>query len=97
MTEKAPAVYIIANFNRMVLYIGVTSNLIQRVYQHKEAMIEGFSKRYCCKYLLYYEQYERMEEAIYREKQMKSYRREKKDELINGMNPDWNDLYESII
>jgi Predicted endonuclease containing a URI domain len=94
---KQPCVYIITNYQRTVLYTGVTSDMVKRVYQHIEGSIDGFSKRYCCKYLIYYEIIELMEQAILREKQIKAYRREKKEALINAMNPDWKDLYESIL
>ena len=101
MTErenmKQPAVYIVSNFQRTVFYTGVTSNLVQRIWQHKEGAVEGFTKRYQCKYLLYYELADNMESAIIREKQIKDYRREKKKVLIEGMNPEWKDLYESIL
>jgi len=94
---KDPCVYILTNKIKTVLYTGVTSNLAQRTWQHREGVIDGFSKRYQCKYLIYYEQFEDMENAIMREKQIKAYRREKKEKLINAMNPDWLDLYESIL
>lgn len=94
---KQPCVYILTNFLRTVLYIGVTSDLIQRVWQHREGVCEGFTKQYQCKYLVYFEQYERMDEAIARERQLKGYRREKKDALINQMNPGWKDLYLEIV
>lgn len=78
------------------LYIGVTSDLIKRVYQHKHTEIDGFTKRYACKLLVYYEQYEEMIEAIAREKQLKGGSRKKKLKLIEYMNPKWFDLYETL-
>ena len=95
--EKQPAVYIVSNARRTVLYTGVTSQLAQRVYQHKSGTIEGFTKRYQCRDLLWFEQYERMADAIHREKQIKRFRREKKEALINTINPEWDDLYEQIL
>ncbi len=67
---KQPCIYILTNKNKTVLYTGVTSNLEQRMYQHKNSSYEGFSKKYNCEYLIYYEVYEDMENAIIREKQI---------------------------
>jgi len=89
---KQPCVYIITNKNKTVLYTGVTSNLQQRHYQHKSEAYEGFSKKYKCKYLIYYEVYEDMENAILREKQIKGYTRKKKVDLVERLNPEWKDL-----
>lgn len=79
------------------LYIGVTNNLVRRVYEHKEGLIEGFTKKYNVKNLVYYEVYNDMYEAIKREKAMKKWLRKWKIELIEKTNPDWIDLYEEII
>ncbi len=79
------------------LYTGVTSNLVKRVYEHKEGVLPGFTKNYGCKRLVYFEVHENMGNAITREKQIKSGSRKKKIELINKLNPQWNDLYEKII
>ena len=79
------------------LYIGVTNNLVRRVYEHKEGLIEGFTKKYNVKNLVYYEVYNDMYEAIKREKAMKKWLRKWKIELIEKTNPDWKDLYEEII
>lgn len=79
------------------LYIGVTNNLVRRVYEHKEGLIEGFTKKYNVKYLVYYEVYNDMYEAIKREKAMKKWLRKWKIELIKKTNPDWKDLYEEIV
>ena len=92
-----PAVYIMASEKRGTLYIGVTSNLIQRVWQHKQGETEGFSKRYRTKNLVYFEQHESMLSAIQREKQLKKWRRQWKLDLIFEHNPAWEDLWESII
>ena len=83
-----PTVYIMASEKRGTLYIGVTSNLIQRVWQHKQGIAEGFSQRYGTKSLVYFEQHESMESAILREKQMKKWRRQWKLNLIAEQNPD---------
>ena len=83
---KQPAVYIVTNKRKVTLYTGVTSNLIQRIYQHKEGVIEGFTKKYECKYLVYYEVHETMEAAIAREKQIKDTKRKSKINLIKEMN-----------
>ena len=79
------------------LYNGVTSDLVTRVYAHRNAIVDGFTKKYKCKILVFYEQHETMENAILREKQIKAGSRKKKLELIESLNPNWNDLYEKII
>ena len=79
------------------LYVGVTSDLIQRIYQHKHTPADGFSKRYNCKQLVYYEQYEDIVEAIEREKQIKAGSRKKKIALIESINPKWLDLYPTFL
>lgn len=94
---KQPAIYILSNRKHGKIYTGVTSNLVKRVYEHKNETKAGFSKRYECKKLVYYELFETMEEAIKREKQLKSGSRKKKVTLIEDMNPDWFDLYDQII
>ena len=94
---KQPAVYIVASKRNGTIYTGVTSNLVKRIFLHKEAAIEGFSKKYECKLLVYYEVHETMESAITREKQIKKIRRKMKIDLIIGMNPLWDDLYSSIV
>ena len=86
-----------ASERNCTLYTGVTSNLVQRVYQHKNGTIEGFSKSYICKLLVWYEVHESMENAILREKQIKAGRRKKKLELIEAKNFSWQDLYNDII
>ena len=94
---KQPAVYILTNYKNGTLYIGVTSNLIQRTYQHKHKIIKGFTSKYNLTKLVYYETYETMQEAIKREKQLKKWNRAWKIELIEKFNEDWNDLYKDII
>ncbi|PIR06385.1 MAG: excinuclease ABC subunit C [Candidatus Komeilibacteria bacterium CG11_big_fil_rev_8_21_14_0_20_36_20] len=86
-------VYILTNKNNKVLYTGVTSDLIERIYQHKEKLVKGFTSRYNVDKLVYYEIFEDISEAISREKQIKNLVRRKKLELINKFNPDWKDLY----
>jgi putative endonuclease len=76
-----------------VLYTGVTSNLIKRVYEHKEKFVDGFTKKYKITKLVYYEVLADMQSAISREKQIKAGSRQKKEDLINSMNKEWNDLY----
>lgn len=79
------------------LYIDVTSNLIKRVYEHKHKVIEGFTKKYRCKLLVFYEVYDNMESAIIREKQIQAGSRKKKLQLIESINQNWRDLYEDFI
>ncbi len=86
-----------ANHQNGTLYIGVTSNLQKRVYEHKNAVIDGFSNKYNCKLLVFYEVHSTMESAIIREKQLKNYSRKKKLNLIEKVNSEWEDLYEFII
>ena len=93
---KLPAIYILSNKRNGTLYIGVTSDLIQRIYQHKNKLTDGFSSKYGCDKLVYYETHENMESAIMREKQLKGGSRAKKLKLIDNFNPDWRDLYEEI-
>jgi len=90
-------VYILASKKDGVLYIGVTSDLIGRTWQHKEAVVSGFSKKYWVKKLVYFEVHQDIEQAITREKQMKKWNRDWKIRLIEENNPDWNDLYETIV
>lgn len=90
-------VYIITNRPRGVLYIGVTSDLVRRIYEHKQHVVEGFSKRYGLDRLVYFEPYEAIGTAIQREKAMKHWVRQWKVNAIEGMNPGWEDLYERIV
>ena len=94
---KTGFIYIITNKNNTVLYIGVTSNLPQRIMQHKEKKYkDSFSARYNLDKLVYYEQIQKIGDAIAREKQLKAGNRATKEKLINSINPDWKDLYEEI-
>lgn len=81
--------------HRNVLYVGCTEDLKKRIYLHKKRLISGFTKKYNVDRLIYFEKFESLEEAQFREKQLKNYRREKKLQLIERQNPDWIDLYES--
>jgi len=90
-------VYIMSNHRRRVLYIGVTSDLVKRVYEHKAEITKGFTTRYHLYSLVYYEVYCDILIAIEREKRLKRWRREWKVELIESVNPEWGDLYPRII
>ena len=94
---KQPSVYIMTNKNNTVVYTGVTSDLVKRVWQHREKLMDGFTKRYNCCKLVYFEMCQDMESAIIREKQIKGGSRKKKDQLIEGFNPEWRDLYDEIL
>ena len=88
--------YILCNRHRNVLYIGVTADLKKLIYFHKKRLIEGFTKKYNVDQLVYFEVHDSIEAALLREKQLKGYRREKKINLIQLMNPDWQDLYQTL-
>lgn len=90
-------VYILASKPLGTLYIGVTSNLIKRVYEHKNNLVEGFTSKYNVHSLVYFEHFERIEDAILREKRLKKWNRFWKIKLIEKMNPDWKDLYSEIV
>jgi len=90
-------IYILSNKWNTTLYVGVTDNLIKRVWQHKQKLVMGFTQKYNVDKLVYYEQYENIEAAITREKQLKAGSRKKKNELIDKVNPEWNDLYERLL
>ena len=95
--NRQPAVYILASKRNGTLYIGVTSDLVKRVWEHKNDVAGGFTKRYRVHQLVWYELHENMESAILREKRLKDWKRSWKLNLIESMNPDWHDLYDSII
>ena len=94
--EKQAYIYFMSNRYNKVLYVGITSYLIKRVWEHKNKVVDGFTKRYNLNKLVYYEIYDDIETAINREKQIKSWSRRKKAELINALNPSWDDLYEKL-
>jgi len=89
-------VYIMTNKSNKVLYTGVTSDLKRRIYEHKEKLVDGFTKKYNVTKLVYYEVFDDIENAILREKQIKGKLRHKKIELINSMNKEWRELYEEL-
>jgi putative endonuclease len=95
--SKQPAVYILASKQNGTLYVGVTSNLQKRAWEHKNDLVEGFTRKYGVHQLVYYELHEDMISAINREKQMKKWNRAWKLELIERQNPGWRDLWEEII
>ena len=94
--EKFYFVYIMTNWNDKVMYVGMTNNIVRRVYEHKNKLIDGFTKRYNIIKLVYYETFQDVRLAIEREKQIKKWRREKKNNLVNTMNPEWRDLSEDF-
>ncbi len=91
---KTYYVYLITNWSNKVLYIGVTSNLEQRIHQHKNKLINGFTRKYNINKLVYFEQTNDINSAITREKEIKKWRREKKDDLVKSKNKTWDDLSE---
>lgn len=97
MQRRNPAIYIMTNKRNGTIYTGVTSDLIKRVYEHKQGMVPGFTRSYGCSLLVYYEQCDSMVGAIEREKQIKGGSRKKKLALIESLNPDWQDLYKSLL
>ncbi len=97
MASRYYYVYILSNFRRTVLYTGITSNLVKRVYEHKNNLVKSFSQKYYLHDLLYYEVFEDPSLAIEREKQIKGWSRKKKDKLIIEFNPNLKDLYEEIL
>jgi putative endonuclease len=94
--NKQYYVYIMTNENNTVLYTGVTNDLPRRVHEHKNKLAKGFSKRYNITKLIFYEACDDIESAILREKQIKGGSREKKVQLVNSMNKEWSDLYETL-
>ena len=95
--HKDSSVYLLANSHNNVLYTGVINDLIRRVYEHKNKLVAGFTKKYNVDRLVYYPAYGSIIVAIEREKQIKGWSRKKKHDLINALNPEWNDLYQSIL
>ncbi|MES1977165.1 MAG: GIY-YIG nuclease family protein [Pseudomonadota bacterium] len=90
-------VYLVASGKNGTLYVGVTSNLVRRVYEHKNGLTEGFTSRYAVQNLVWFESTSSIEAAIDREKQIKNWKREWKIALIEENNPGWDDLYESLL
>lgn len=97
LEERQPCVYILASRMRGTLYVGVTSNLVKRVWQHKNDAVPGFTKKYLIHDLVWFEQHDTMESAIGREKAIKEWRRAWKLELIEAFNPDWQDLFPKLL
>ena len=95
--NKQPAVYLLASKRNGTLYTGVTSDLIKRIWEHRNNAVDGFTKKYSVHDLVWYEVHETMESAIQREKAIKEWKRLWKIELIENMNPAWEDLYNQII
>jgi len=95
--EKQPCVYLLASGYNGTLYVGVTSDLIKRVYQHRNNQVDGFTKRYNVHNLVWYELHDRMESAILREKQIKKWPRKAKIGLIEQLNPAWRDLWNELL
>ena len=89
-------IYIVTNRRNGTLYVGVTSNLQRRAYEHRQGLVDGFTKRYGLKTLVYYEVFDDIRTAIQREKTMKHWSRAWKVRLVHAMNPEWNDLYETL-
>lgn len=95
---KGGYIYILTNRHKTTLYVGVSSDIIGRTYDHKEHRYKySFTDKYNVEYLVYYEIYDGIEEAIAREKEIKKWRREKKEALINSINPEWKDLYDEVL
>jgi putative endonuclease len=94
---KQPRVYIVSSGRNGTLYTGVTSNLPKRAFEHRQGLVKGFSARYKCTILVWYELHESMIDAITREKQIKGGSLKKKLSLIEGSNPDWKNLYGTLI
>ena len=90
-------VYMMSSNSNKALYIGVTDDLIRRVQEHKTGIIPGFTQKYCCHKLVYYETFSDVNQAIEREKVLKGWKRCRKEELIDSVNPNRNDLYENIV
>ncbi len=96
MQNRQSFIYILTNKYNNVLYTGVTSDLKKRVWEHREKLVEGFTKRYNVTKLVYYEVFADIRDAIAREKQIKAGSRQKKIDLINGFNSEWRDLYDDL-
>lgn len=95
--ERQPCVYLLASKRNGTLYIGVTSSLVKRVWEHKQHVVAGFTRKYKVNQLVWYEVHETMESAIRREKAIKNWKRAWKIQLIESTNPQWHDLYEDLL
>ena len=96
MNDKQYYVYIITNWKDKIMYVGITNDLRRRVYEHKSKLIDGFTKKYNVNKLVYNEITENVNSALEREKEIKKWRREKKNKLVASMNKNWNDLYNEL-
>jgi len=94
--SKKYTVYMMTNQHHTVLYIGVTGNIAKRGWQHKQKIVDGFTKKYNATKMVYVEEYNDVHRAIHREKQLKGWTRKKKEALINNINPRWNDIYTKL-
>ena len=92
--ENRYYVYLLTNWNNRVLYVGVTNDLVRRLYEHKNKLVSGFTKKYNVSKLVYFEETKDVHSALAREKEIKKWRREKKDALVVGENPEWKELSE---
>lgn len=92
--DRTYYVYLLTNWNDKAIYVGVTNDLLRRIYEHKKKLLPGFSQKYNLTKLVYFEDCGDIKDAIEREKTIKKWRREKKDRLVNSINPDWKDLSE---
>ena len=97
MIHEYAYVYILTNFSKTVLYTGVTTKLYQRITEHKNDLGSTFTRKYKVKNLVWYQAFNRIEDAIHKEKQIKRWRRSWKEDLVNKQNPAWKDLYEEIV
>jgi putative endonuclease len=89
-------VYILTNWNNKVMYVGVTNNIRKRLYEHKNKLVKGFTEKYNVNKLVYFEETHDVKAALTREKEIKKWRREKKNRLVNEINPEWRDLGDEI-
>jgi putative endonuclease len=97
MEEKTYYVYLLTNWNNKVMYVGITNDLVRRIYEHKVKFVKSFTEKYNVTKLVYYEQTPDISEALNREKEIKKWRREKKNRLVVNTNPQWRDLSEDFL
>ena len=97
MTDRTYYVYLLTNWNNKVIYVGITNDLERRIYEHKEKFVKGFTEKYNVNKLVYYEQTPDINAALNREKEIKKWRREKKNRLVVNTNPLWRDLSEDFL
>lgn len=97
MKEHNYYIYVLTNWNNKVMYVGMTNNLERRIYEHKNKLVEGFTRKYNVTRLVYFEHTSDVNSAIAREKQIKKWRRSKKDNLVVSVNPEWKDLSEEWV